>query len=442
MDSLMSLVTRPEFWVPVVAIFGVTAVALRMTMLNRRASPPDRMAVGRVERDGDQLVVRPGRGGRRGDFADTGESPIAGLASDQPTVTFADVAGLDEAIAELREVTEYLSDPERFRQLGAELPRGILLQGLPGCGKTLLARALAGETGVPFYFVSAASFVEKFVGLGAARVRELFAEAKRNAPSIVFIDELDAVGRRRDADAGGGREFDNTLNQLLVELDGFGGSSGVLLLGATNRPELIDPALMRPGRFDRRIEISRPDVIGREKILRLHAAKRPFSGRVDWAVIASNTAGLSAAELANIVNESALLAARRYRQMISPEDLDEAAARVLSGTRSSRLMDDDEKQLVAAHEAGHALLSVLVKGMQTPAQVSIVGRAGMVEKSAWAGDDDRGSLTKRDLLARLIVLLGGRAAELNLFGEPSTGAEDDLKHAATLARRMVEKWAM
>jgi cell division protease FtsH len=440
MDGMSSLVTRPEFWVPVLAIFGVTAAALRMTAVNRRVLKQDTMAVGRVERDGDSLAVRRGAAGATA--GEPTDAPIAGVAADHPRVTFADVAGLDEAIAELREVTEYLSDPERFRLLGAELPKGILLQGQPGCGKTLLARALAGETGVPFYFVSAASFVEKFVGLGAARVRELFAEAKKNAPSIVFIDELDAVGRRRDADGGGGREFDNTLNQLLVELDGFGGSSGVLLLGATNRPELIDPALVRPGRFDRRIEISRPDVTGREKIFRLHAASRPFSGRVDWAAVAANTAGLSAAELANIVNEGALLAARRHRQMISPEDLDEAAARVLSGTRSSRLMDDDEKQLLAAHEAGHALLSVLVKGMQIPSQVSIVGRAGMLEKSAWAGDDDRSALTKRELLARLIVLLGGRAAELHLFGEPSTGAEDDLKHAATLARRMVERWAM
>ena len=440
MNDISHIITRPEFILPVLAIVGVTIVALRMAALNRKAEKASGLQLQHVDRgdEDDDVAVHPGRPVPR-QGAGRGKPEVA---ADHPKVTFADVAGLDDAIGELREVTEYLSDPERFQRLGAELPRGILLHGLPGCGKTLLARALAGETGVPFYFVSASSFVEKFVGVGAARVRELFVEAKKNAPSIVFIDELDAVGRKRDADGGGGREFDHTLNQLLVELDGFVGSSGVLLLAATNRPELIDPALLRPGRFDRRIQIDRPDVRGREKILRLHAAKRPFSGRVDWAEVAATTAGLSPAELANIVNEASLLAARRHHPRISPEDVEEAATRVLSGTRNSRLMDDEEKELAAVHEAGHALLSVLVRGMKTPARVSIVGRSGAFDKSAWSPADDGGIVTKRELIARLIVLLGGRAAELNAFGEPSTRAEDDLEHAAILARRMVERLAM
>ncbi|MDQ6928243.1 MAG: AAA family ATPase, partial [Actinomycetota bacterium] len=260
---------------------------------------------------------------------------INGVESTHQAVTFADVAGLDDAIAELREVTEYLSDPRRFQNLGAELPRGILLYGLPGCGKTLMARALAGETGVPFYFVSATSFVEKFVGLGAARVRQLFDAAKRDAPCILFIDELDAIGRERAADTSGEREFDHTLNALLVELDGFLGASGVLILAATNRPELIDPALLRPGRFDRRIQVDRPDRDGREKILRLHAARKLVSRRVDWAEVAGHTAGLTPAELANLVNEACLLAARRHRERVAPEDVEEATSRCLSGTRSA-----------------------------------------------------------------------------------------------------------
>jgi len=357
-------------------------------------------------------------------------------------VTFADVAGLDEAIAELREVAEYLRDPMRFERLGAHLPKGVLLYGLPGCGKTLLARALAGETGVPFFFVSATSFVEKFVGLGAARVRQLFEAAKASSPAIVFIDELDAIGRHRSSDTTGEREFDHTLNQLLVELDGFMGTSGVMIIGATNRPELIDSALLRPGRFDRRIQVDRPDRSGREKILRLHADARPVSRRVDWADVAANTAGLTAAELANIVNEACLLAARRHRDRVAPEDVDEAVHRVLAGTRSARLMSEDEKELVGVHEAGHALLSVLLRGVQPPSRVSIVNRGAAFGRSPWSTSDDREVLTKRELMAQLIVLLGGRAAEMQVFGQPSTRAEDDLEHAATLARRMVERLAM
>ncbi|HEX9316191.1 MAG TPA: AAA family ATPase, partial [Actinomycetota bacterium] len=274
------------------------------------------------------------------------------LTSDQPTVTFSDVAGLDEVVAELKEVKDYLTNAERFKALGAQLPRGMLLYGPPGSGKTLLARALAGETGVPFYSVSASSFVEVYVGIGAARVRQLFEEAKKNTPSIVFIDELDAVGRRRSADVGGDREFDHTLNQLLIELDGFAMSEGVVLIGATNRPELIDPALLRPGRFDRRMHVDKPDVNGRHAILRLHASRRPFSGKIDWMSVAHRTPGLTGAELANIVNEASFLAARRQRPTISDEEVEEAVDRVSSGAKSNRVLSDDQKRLIAYHEAG------------------------------------------------------------------------------------------
>ncbi len=459
----MDMLTRPEVIASVIAIFGVTALALLMTKPEirtrwRRTSRPE-ASQQPAEAGPGVSVAKPdvtfhvinSPEGAAGAEDPPPEAVIAGVSqgvkfsdvtSGHPPVTFADVAGLDEAIAELADVREYLSDPDRFRALGAEMPKGILLHGLPGCGKTLLARALAGETNVPFYFASAASFVERFVGVGAARVRELFDEALRTAPSIVFIDELDAIGRQRSGDSAGEREFDNTLNQLLIELDGFRGASGVLVLGATNRPELIDPALLRPGRFDRSIQIDRPDRSGREKILRLHASKRPVSRRVDWAGVAETTAGLSAAELANVVNEASLLAARRHHQEITPEDVEDANARVLSGTRSARLMGDDEKRLAAVHEAGHALLSLLLRGINPPARISLMSGMDTRSTSLWSSSTDREILTKRDLIAQLMLLLGGRAAELNVFDEPSNRAEDDLAHAAVLARRMVERWAM
>ena len=427
----LSLLTRPEVIAFGLVIVGAAIVALRMTRPGARFGQ-----------------FRP-RKSPAAATAGGGETPFKITKVDrndarpsEPVVTFADVAGLDEPINELREVVEYLRDPQRFQALGAEMPRGVLLYGLPGCGKTLLARAVAGETGVPFYFVSATSFVEKFVGLGAARVRQLFETAKHNAPCIVFIDELDAIGRHRNADTSGEREFDHTLNQLLVELDGFLAASGVMVIGATNRPELIDSALLRPGRFDRRIHIERPDRDGREKILRLHASRRAISRRIDWAEVAANTPGLSAAELANIVNEACLLAARRHREKVAPEDVDEACTRVVGGTGSGRLMSEEEKELVAMHESGHALLSVLLRGVNPPARISVVSRGSAFGKSPWNSTDDREVLTKRELMAQLIVLLGGRAAEMNEFGQPSTRAEDDLEHAAALARRMVQRLAM
>ncbi|MDQ6616704.1 MAG: AAA family ATPase [Actinomycetota bacterium] len=463
----MHIWSRPELYVSVIAVIGATVVAIYLTAPGRlRAKerkrlersggdrPPDRaprpVQPGQPVRAGHGAPSAPGDTVDHNPLRNPGEMVLGGgapvgpvpMAAEHTSTRFTDLAGLDEAITELSEVREYLSDPSRFLAVGAELPRGILLFGPPGCGKTLLARALAGETGVPFFSVSAASFVEQMVGLGAARVRQLFDEARKAAPSIVFIDELDAIGRSRDEHSSGGREFDHTLNQLLVELDGFGGTSGVLLIGATNRPELIDAALMRPGRFDRRLQIERPDRRGREQILRLHAAKRPVSLLVNWAEVAADTSGLNGAELANIVNESALLAARRRQECIEPEDVWEAVHRVVAGTGSSRLIRDDERHLRATHEAGHALLTLLLRGMRPPARVSIVTRKGAFERSAWSTADDRETLTKRELMAQLIVLLGGRAAEIHTFGEPSTRAEDDLQHAATLARRMVEQWAM
>ena len=364
------------------------------------------------------------------------------LTADQPTVTFADVAGLDEVVAEITEVKDYLTHPDRFRSLGAQLPRGMLLYGPPGSGKTLLARALAGETGVPFYSVSASSFVEVYVGIGAARVRQLFEEAKKNTPSIVFIDELDAVGRRRSADVGGDREFDHTLNQLLIELDGFAMSQGVVLIGATNRPELIDPALLRPGRFDRRIKVDKPDVKGRAAILKLHASRRPFSGRIDWMSVAHRTPGLTGAELANIVNEASFLAARRQHEQITAEEVEEAVDRVSSGARSNRPLSDEQKRLIAYHEAGHAILSLLLRGIRPVSRVSIVGRLGGLGRSNWSANDDGEVLTRRELMSQLMVLLGGRAAEKLTFGEPSTRAEDDLEQAWDLAKQMVNRWGM
>ncbi|HEX2052381.1 MAG TPA: AAA family ATPase [Actinomycetota bacterium] len=359
-----------------------------------------------------------------------------------PGVTFADVAGLDEVVAELREVKDYLLDPARFEALGATLPRGILLYGPSGSGKTLLAKALAGEGGVPFYFVSAASFVEVYVGVGAQRVRQLFEEAKKNAPSIVFIDELDAVGRRRNSEAPGEREYDHTLNQLLIELDGFASASGVVLIGATNRPEMIDPALLRPGRFDRRIHVAGPDVVGRERILRLHASKRPHSRAIDWRAVATRTGGLTGAELANIINEASFLAARKHRTEIGAEDVEEALERAISGPRSGRVMDEEERRLIAYHEAGHALLSLLLRGVRPVSRISIVGRIGDGGKSIWSSGEDREVMTRRELMAKLMVLLAGMAAEIHTFGEPSTRAEDDLREAFKLARQMVERWAM
>lgn len=415
MEPLIDAFVRPGFWVPALVILVGAYFAVK---LSHKKSMAGYSSINKFK---PKMEVK---------------------TPDAPGVTFADVAGLDEVVAELREVKDYLADPKRFSALGAELPRGILLYGPSGSGKTLLAKALAGEGGVPFYSVSAASFVEVYVGVGASRVRQLFDEAKKNAPAIVFIDELDAVGKRRNAEAPGEREYDQTLNQLLIELDGFGQASGVILIGATNRPEMIDPALLRPGRFDRRIHVSSPDVIGRERILRLHASKRPCTPSINWRIAASRTAGMTGAELANIINEASFLAARKHRDTITSEDVEEAMDRSVSGARSGRAMSNEEKRLIAYHEAGHALLSLLLKGVKPLNRISIVGRIGDPSRPMWAATEEREVTTRRELMAQLMVLLAGRAAEKHMFGEPSTRAEDDLREAGALARRMVERWAM
>ncbi len=432
MRSLLMIISQPIFWAS--AIFLVGGAFLALILSKRKAEAP-----------GAARPMGPPMGSPMMPSTNVYQPQPTAVTTSETSVTFADVAGLDEVVNELREVKDYLADPERFRSLGAELPRGILLYGPPGSGKTLLAKALAGEAGVPFYSASASSFVEIYVGMGAARVRQLFEEAKRHTPCLVFIDELDAVGRRRTSAnevSGGEREFDVTLNQLLIELDGFASTSGVLILGATNRPELIDPALLRPGRFDRSIHVDRPDLTGREAILELHASKRPFSTRIGWRHLAGRTAGLTGAELAHIINEAAFLAARRHRPRITEEEVEEAVDRVLAGPRSNRSINEEEKRLIAYHEAGHALLSLLLKGVTPASRVSIVGRIGGLGRSTWSGADDREVLTRRELMAQLMVLLGGRAAEKNTFGEPSTRAEDDLEQAADLAQRMVMRWAM
>ena len=451
--GLGEILRRPELLASVGVIVLVTLLALALTRPWRRhredPAPPPRpearlptpapvpVAPGPMM----AAVPPPGSVTSPSPAPAPAPSPMAPVAV-TPQLTFDDVAGLDQAVAELQEIREYLASPERYEAVGARMPGGVLLHGPPGCGKTLLAKALAGEAGVTFFPVSAASFVEQFVGLGAARVRELFEQARKDAPSIVFIDELDAVGRSREEGGAGSREFDNTLNQLLVELDGFEASSNVLILAATNRPELIDAALLRPGRFDRRIRIERPDLRGREQILRLHAKSRPFSEHVPWSKVAAETAGLTAAELATAVNEAALLAARRHQTTITPADLDEALDRHVSGLPSSRRLTADEKRLLGVHEAGHALLTLLLRGVDPPPRVSILNRKAGFDSSTWAGRDEDETLSKKELMTRLIVLLGGRAAEFQIFGQPTTEAADDLKDAATLARRMVERWAM
>jgi cell division protease FtsH len=347
------------------------------------------------------------------------------------------VAGLDGIIEDLRDVVGYVAAPDAYERLGARPPTGILLFGEPGCGKTLLGRALAGEVGVPFYFVSATTFVERFVGLGASRIRELFTSATQDAPCIVFIDELDAVGRRR-TDAAGDREFDHTLNQLLVELDGFLGARGVITIGATNRPELLDAALIRPGRFDRRIEISRPDRVGRDAVLRLHGGLRPCDADVDWAKVAEATDGRSPAELAGLVNEAALLAARKQANVIGWADVEEALDRLLRGGLRSVTRTDAELRRRAVHEAGHALVALAYPGATPCVRASVLscGR-GAAAPVAWSASSRREVSTGPELVSEMVVLMAGRAAELALVGSASTLSEADHARAGEIAELIV-----
>ena len=358
--------------------------------------------------------------------------------------TFADVAGVDEAKEELAEIVEFLKHPRKFVELGAKIPKGVLLVGPPGTGKTLLGRAVAGEAGVPFFIISGSDFVEMFVGVGASRVRDLFDQAKKHAPCIVFIDEIDAVGRQRGAGLGGGHdEREQTLNQLLVEVDGFESNTGIILLAATNRPDVLDPALLRPGRFDRQIVVDMPDLNGREAILKVHARNKPLAADVDLRVIAQRTPGFTGADLENVLNEAAILAARRGRRKISMQDCDEAIDRVIAGPqKKSRVMTEREKDLVAFHEAGHALAAKLLPNVDPVQKVSIIPRGRMGGYTLMLPEEDRFFRTKSEILDNVVVTLAGRVAEEITFDEISTGAENDLNKVTKLVRRMITQYGM
>jgi cell division protease FtsH len=365
-------------------------------------------------------------------------------SSQQKKVTFKDVAGVEEAKEELTEIIEFLRDPQRFQKLGGRIPKGVLLIGPPGTGKTLLARAIAGEANVPFFSISGSDFVEMFVGVGASRVRDLFETGKKNAPCIIFIDEIDAVGRHRGAGLGGGHdEREQTLNQLLVEMDGFESNEGVILVAATNRPDVLDPALLRPGRFDRRVVVGRPDVKGREQILRVHTKKTPLSDDVDLAVIARGTPGFAGADLANLVNEAALIAARQNRKVVTQIDFELAKDKVLMGVeRRSLIISDEEKKNTAYHEAGHALVAMMLPNADPLHKVTIIPRGMALGLTMQLPMDDKHSYSKDYLEAQLAILMGGRIAEEMFMNHVTTGAGNDIERATDMARKMVCEWGM
>ena len=389
------------------------------------------------------FMFRQMQSGPKGIFS-FGKSKARLLSEDRPKVTFADVAGADEAKQELQEVIDFLRDPGRFQRLGGKIPKGVLLLGPPGTGKTLLARAVAGEASVPFFSMSGSDFVEMFVGVGASRVRDLFEQGKRSAPCIIFIDEIDAVGRHRGAGLGGGHdEREQTLNQLLVEMDGFESNEGVILLAATNRPDVLDPALLRPGRFDRQVVVDSPDVRGREGILRVHVRRIPVGSDVDLKVLARGTPGLSGADLANMVNEAALLAARRNRDKVTMEDFENAKDKVMMGTeRRSLVISPDEKKTTAYHEAGHALLGKLIPKADPVHKVTIIPRGMALGVTHFLPVDEKHTHSKEYLEARLIYIMGGRIAERLVFNQLTTGAGNDLERATALARKMICEWGM
>jgi len=389
------------------------------------------------------FMIRQMQGGPKGIFT-FGKSKAKLLSGSKPKATFADVAGCDEAKQELQEVIEFLKDPGKFQKLGGKIPKGALLLGAPGTGKTLLARAVAGEAGVPFFSMSGSDFVEMFVGVGASRVRDLFDQGKKNAPCIIFIDEIDAVGRHRGAGLGGGHdEREQTLNQLLVEMDGFESNEGVILVAATNRPDVLDPALLRPGRFDRQIVVDIPDVKGREGILKVHAKKIKVDEDVDLKILARGTPGMSGADLANLVNEAALLAARKDHSAVSMHDFEEAKDKVMMGTeRRSLVISPEEKKTTAYHEAGHALVAKLIPGSDPVHKVTIIPRGMALGLTHYLPIDERHTLSKEYLETRLVHLLGGRVAEKLKFNQLTTGAGNDLQKATELARKMVCDWGM
>ena len=382
-----------------------------------------------------------GGGGRVMNF---GKSRARRYDEDNIKITFKDVAGADEAKQELEEVVEFLKHPKKYNDLGAKIPKGVLLYGPPGTGKTLLAKAVAGEAGVPFFSISGSDFVEMFVGVGASRVRDLFEQAKKSAPCIVFIDEIDAVGRQRGAGLGGGHdEREQTLNQLLVEMDGFGANEGIIMIAATNRPDILDPALLRPGRFDRQIVVDRPDIKGRQEILKVHVKGKPISPEVELGVIARRTPGFTGADLSNLVNEAALMAARKNKNKIDMPEMEEAAERVIMGPeRRSRVISDNEKRLTAYHEGGHTLVGMLLDNTDPVHKVTIIprGRAGGYTLSL--PKEDRYYATRSEMLDELKVLLGGRVAEALVLKEISSGASNDLQRATSLARQMICEYGM
>ena len=363
---------------------------------------------------------------------------------EMPTNTFIDVAGADEAVAELREIKDFLASPEKYKAIGAKIPKGVLLYGPPGTGKTLLARAVAGEAKVPFYSISGSEFVEMFVGVGASRVRDLFAQAKQNAPAIVFVDEIDAVGRQRGAGLGGGNdEREQTLNQLLVEMDGFEANGQVILIAATNRPDVLDPALLRPGRFDRQISVDRPDLKGRAAILAVHAKNKPVAKDVDLPSFAKRTPGFTGADLANVLNEAALLAARQERKAIKNSDIDEAIDRVMAGPQKvSRLMTEEERRITAYHEGGHALVAHALPHTDPVHKITIMPRGRALGYTMVLPDEDRYAVTRNQMLDQLAYTMGGRAAEELIFHDPTTGASNDIEKATNLARAMVTQYGM
>jgi len=382
-----------------------------------------------------------GGGGRVMQF---GKSKAKLISKDMPKTTFSDVAGAQEAIEELGEIKEFLSEPAKFQAVGAKIPKGVLLYGPPGTGKTLLARAVAGEAGVPFYSISGSDFVEMFVGVGASRVRDLFEQAKENAPAIVFIDEIDAVGRHRGAGMGGGHdEREQTLNQLLVEMDGFDVRGGVILIAATNRPDVLDPALLRPGRFDRQIAVEAPDLAGRHKILQVHARGKPMAPDIDLMAVARRTPGFTGADLANVLNEAALLTARSNLKVIDAEALGEAIDRVIAGPQKrTRLMSEKEKLITAYHEGGHALVAAALPGTDPVHKVTILPRGRALGYTMVLPDEDKYSQTRSEMLDKLAYMLGGRAAEEMVFHDPTTGAGNDIEKATSVARAMVTQYGM
>ena len=389
------------------------------------------------------FMMRQAQGGSNQTFS-FGKSRARMFVGNSPAVSFSDVAGVEEAKEELQEVVEFLKVPERFVSLGAKIPKGVLLIGPPGTGKTLLARAVAGEAGVPFLSISGSEFVEMFVGVGASRVRDLFEQAKRNAPCIVFVDEIDAVGRHRGAGLGGGHdEREQTLNQILVEMDGFDVNTNIIIVAATNRPDILDPALLRPGRFDRRVVLDNPDVKGREQILEVHSKGKPLADGIDLERVARQTMGFSGADLANLVNESAILAARRSKTEITEEEFAESIDRVIAGpARKSRVVNEREKEITAYHEAGHALVGYMLPNADMPFKVTIVARGRTGGHTRYLPDEDRNLWTKGQFQDMMAAAMGGRVAEQLTFDDITTGASNDLEQATNIARTMVTRYGM